>query len=245
MKQKSPIIKVSRAVEQLHHLRLMALLRELVRDRGKRETARVLGIDFRTLAGSLKAGRLSKRTSEALERALQYGEGSAAVEQRERNERLEDRLDSLETNLRASLRELETAFDEFMKGTVRQFRQVDGQLAGLSLGREDQHKNTSAGAEKDGQPPSSGPSWLYQQSFKELVRGDMPDPILEWRKALVTLMAAEDRLRMALERDAEYQAHGANIAEAPTALRAPRSAMRSGREIAQPQRAGNDKPEED
>ena len=101
MKQKRPIIKGSRAVEELHHLRLMALLRELVRDKGGyKGAALMLEIDQRTVASSVKTGRLSKRTSEALERALQYGVGSAADEQRERSDKLEDRLDKMEGQLK-------------------------------------------------------------------------------------------------------------------------------------------------
>ena len=34
MKTQEPIFEKSRSVEDVHHLRLMALLRELVRDRG-------------------------------------------------------------------------------------------------------------------------------------------------------------------------------------------------------------------
>ena len=101
MKQKRPIIRGSRAVEELHHLRLMALLRELVRDKGGyKGAALMLEIDQRTVSRSVKAGRLSKRTSKALERALQYGMGSAADEQRERSDKLEDRLDKVEGQLK-------------------------------------------------------------------------------------------------------------------------------------------------
>ena len=101
MKQKRSIIRGSRAVAELHHLRLMALLRELVRDKGGyKGAALMLEIDQRTVARSMKAGRLSKRTREALERALQYGVGSAADEQRERSDKLEDRLDKMEGQLK-------------------------------------------------------------------------------------------------------------------------------------------------
>ena len=48
MSQTEPVIEDSRAVEDLHHLRLMALLHELVREKGNRGAASVLGIDPRT-----------------------------------------------------------------------------------------------------------------------------------------------------------------------------------------------------
>ena len=62
----------------VHHLRLMSLLNEMVRDRGYKGAARVLGIDRRIVAASVRSGVLSRRTREALERALQEGVGSNA-----------------------------------------------------------------------------------------------------------------------------------------------------------------------
>ena len=118
MKQKRPVIKRSRDIEDLHHLRLMALLNEIVRDHGHRGAARVLGVDPQTVTSSAKSGQLTHRVRERLERALQYGVGSAADEQRERNDKLEKRLDKMEDqlkelkeNLRSSLK-LEKRLDK-------------------------------------------------------------------------------------------------------------------------------------
>ena len=44
----------SRSLENLHHLGLTALLRELVRKHGRKEAAEVLGIDPRTLDAGLE-----------------------------------------------------------------------------------------------------------------------------------------------------------------------------------------------
>ena len=96
MKQKRLVIKRSRDIENLHHLRLMALLNELVRKWGYKGTARVLEIDPKTVASSAKSGQLTHRVRESLERALQHGIGSAADRQRERSDKLENRLDKLE-----------------------------------------------------------------------------------------------------------------------------------------------------
>ena len=89
-------IENSRDVENIHHMRLMALLQELVREKGYKGAARVLEIDPQTVTDSAKTGRLSRRTRDALERALQEGVGSAAERQRRRNEELEGRLTELE-----------------------------------------------------------------------------------------------------------------------------------------------------
>ena len=79
-----PGIDKSKSIEDLHHLRLMALLDELVRDRGARKAAADLDVDHRTLAASLESGRLTRRMRVALDRALLAGGGSPAREQQER-----------------------------------------------------------------------------------------------------------------------------------------------------------------
>ena len=89
-------IEDSKDVENVYHMRLMALLQELVRDKGYKSAARVLELDQRTVAESAKTGQLSRRVRQALERALQEGVGSAAARQRERNDRLENRVEALE-----------------------------------------------------------------------------------------------------------------------------------------------------
>ena len=50
----------SRNVADVHHLRLMSLLSELVNERGNKGAARVLGLDRRTVAASLRSGVLSR-----------------------------------------------------------------------------------------------------------------------------------------------------------------------------------------
>ena len=92
MQSREPVFEKSRSVEDVHHLRLMALLRELVRNKGVMKATQALSVDYRTLTKSLKDGRLSRRMRQALEKALLEGGGSPAAEQRERNDRLEEEL---------------------------------------------------------------------------------------------------------------------------------------------------------
>ena len=92
-------IEKSRDVENVHHMRLMTLLQELVREKGYRGAARVLELDRRTVTTCATTGRLSRRARHALERALQEGVGSAAARQRERNDGLEERVEALEKGL--------------------------------------------------------------------------------------------------------------------------------------------------
>ena len=86
MENRGPVFEKSNSVENVYHLRLTALLRELVRDGGFKGAAQALDIDQRTVARSFRSGVLSRRVRTALERGLQEGEGSAAAVQRERND---------------------------------------------------------------------------------------------------------------------------------------------------------------
>ena len=101
MRTREPIFEKSRSVEDLERMRLMALLRELARDRGPREAAQALGVDHRTLVSSLESGKLTRRMRVALGKALLEGGGSPAAEQRERNDALEGRLKEVEGRVEA------------------------------------------------------------------------------------------------------------------------------------------------
>ena len=53
MKQRSPVIEG----RELADMRLMALLRELERDHGRKKAAAILGVDRRTLDAGRRSGR--------------------------------------------------------------------------------------------------------------------------------------------------------------------------------------------
>ena len=109
----------SRDVENMYHMRLMALLQELVREKGYKGAARVLEIDPQTVTSSAKAGQLTHRVREALERALQEGVGSAAERQRRRNEKLEAQVKELTEELRGCLKGLNK-----LEGQVKELRET-------------------------------------------------------------------------------------------------------------------------
>ena len=131
-------IEDSKDVENMHHMRLMTLLQELVRDKGFKSAARVLELDQRTVAECAKTGQLSRRVRQALERALQEGVGSAAARQRERNDRLETRVEALEKGHAAH----EKGHDELGKEVRRRVAAVEGEVAAL---RRDGAQGTGAG----------------------------------------------------------------------------------------------------
>ena len=120
MRTGEPIMEKSRSVGDLQHTRLMALLGELVRDKGPREAAQALGVDHRTLAASLEGGKLSRRVRSVLEKELLSGGGSPAAEQRERNEELQGRVE-----------EVEGRVEELSKDTHRGLAAVQGEVKAL------------------------------------------------------------------------------------------------------------------
>ena len=111
------------SVEDVHGVRLMALLQQLVRERGLKGAAEELGVDARTLATSMRRGRLSGHTRVALDRLL-LADSVAAVERlAEQVQALAQRVDGLEERVAAS---------EALPGLIERVgTAVDGVVAGL------------------------------------------------------------------------------------------------------------------
>ena len=212
-------IEDSRDVENVYHMRLMALLSELVRDKGYKGAARVLDVDQRTVAECAKTGQLSRRVRQALERALQEGVGSAAARQRERNDRLETRVEALEKGHEAH----EKGHDELGKEVRRRMAAVEGEIGALkrsdAQGTGAGHagagpSQSEAGASGRGRTPSSRPR--VRREYPDLVTrepaeddaevfGDAWPLIVEWRELKdahpnegkgLSWLAEEERLRV-------------------------------------------------
>ena len=69
-------IEDSRDVENVYHMRLMALLSGLLREKGYKGAARVLDIDQQTVAESAKTGQLSRGCGQAFARSARLGRGT-------------------------------------------------------------------------------------------------------------------------------------------------------------------------
>ena len=171
----------SKSVRDMHHLRLMSLLQEQVRDHGRRRAAEILGVDRRTLDASLDQGLLTRRIRGALEKALQSGVGSAAAQQRDRNDLLADRLGDLEglvedqgEEMRAGRRAAEDAITELREEQAQALRRLDRALAQLN--------SNQGGDGKEAQPKMAGAGPLARGTAK--LRREYPE--------LVTLEPAED-----------------------------------------------------
>ena len=124
--RQKPGIDRSRSIEDLHHLRLMTLLDEIVQARGVTQAARDLGVNYRTLASALETGRLSRRMRGALGSALLEGGGSPAREQRERNEELAGRLEQVEGQVDEMGKEMSGGLGD-LRGEVRELGDQQGQ----------------------------------------------------------------------------------------------------------------------
>ena len=131
-------IEDSKDVENIYHMRLMTLLQELVREKGYKGAARVLEIDQATVTESAKTGQLTRRVSQALERALQEGVGSAAERQRKRNEELGERVEGLAGEVKGVAGEV----DALGKEARRRLSAIEGAVAAL---RREGSQGTGAG----------------------------------------------------------------------------------------------------
>ena len=166
-------IENSRDVENIHHMRLMALLQELVREKGYKGAARVLEIDPQTVTDSAKTGRLSRRTRDALERALQEGVGSAAERQRRRNEELEGRL-----------KELEESHDALGKEVRKRLATLEGRSAFMPGGDPQRTGAGHAGAGPSPQGEDATGVGSRRPPTRPSIRREHPD--------LATLAPADD-----------------------------------------------------
>ena len=121
---------------------------------------------------------LTRRIRGALEKALQSGVGSAAAEQRDRNDRLADRLEDLEggfeelgKEMRANNRASEDRDRAMREEMAQEFRQRE---------REQAERRTAGDAGDEAQANGAGP----QPRRRATLRREYPD--------LVTLEPAED-----------------------------------------------------
>ena len=246
MRHTEPTTEGCKATDEMHNLRLTALLQELLKENGKMATAQILGVNYKTLARSMQRGRLSQKMHCALERMLPNGEGCAAPGQLARNAGLEKQLDALEEELRRSLEEFRTALDgcltEFRAALDGQRREhashrsrMERQLAALVLGDTATAPETPAsdetGADESGRTgTSNGPPWWRPG---EAAEREVADLIYEWRRARIWFIAAEERLGIALDWDMVADlAVRDDSADAFGGCRTPRTPLRSKRNLA-------------
>ncbi len=214
MEQDVTEMDAARSVEDVHGVRLMALLHELVRERDLKGAAEELGVDARTLATSIRRGRLSEHTRVALDRRL-LADSVAAVEQlAEQVRALAQRVDGLEERVAASEASpdvLEQA-NKAVDGAVALLRREHaGAVRGLGrrLARVEAALQGGSGTEAPGAEGDRQRRPAYRRAHprvvtaepefgEEDVYGEAAPTVVEWRRARDEWMSARDGLARAV-----------------------------------------------
>ncbi len=165
----------------LHELRLMALLRELVDEHGLRGAARHLAIDHRTIAGSIHQGAPTPTARRALEKALHLGMGSAFEELTARITGLEGKSRELDGRLRTLSKALEQgqtetkASQEALLKLVRATARKVDKLESLakhppkSTDHDDGGKTSTAPKPVGTKEPQQATKWFPRRTYPQMV----------------------------------------------------------------------------
>ena len=189
----------TRSLEDLQSMRLMALLRDVIKEHGTMGAAQVLEVNYKTLVRTLVSRRLTGRMSDALERMLLSGGGSVAARQRERFETLERELGAL----RRDWEEREKGLSGMIAGEVRiageeaktllreEFAQAVGELSRTTSGFETSQAGAGPSRSEGPKNQEPGPARSHRLSRGVVTREPHPgeedsygagmDSVNEWR----------------------------------------------------------------
>ena len=166
----------SRSLDSLWHMRLMALLRDMIEAEGKVQTAAALGVNYRTLVRHEETGRLTDRMADALE-------------QQDRVDALVERVSALERELRGGLEAVVGEVKAFREEHARSMRHVERRLVRLEAGSKGSVAPSPTGAETEPTKrryvrPRTYPQLvtLEAEPDEDLVYGDATPVIVEWRR---------------------------------------------------------------
>ena len=198
----------SRSLENLRHLRLMALLRDMIDTEGGEKAAQALGVSYRTVSRTIESDRLTERMSAVLERHLLLGGGSAAAQQRKSIKALEKRVGELEEGLGSGLEDLRGVIEKGIEGLREEYaqglRQLERRLAKAEDGRgtRDSVDETRDAVEKTAVKPAWRPYrdlvTMEPEPGEEQVYGEATPLIVEWRKVRTEFLDAGDGLSRAI-----------------------------------------------
>ena len=198
----------SRSLENLRHMRLMALLRDMIEAEGGERAAQALGVSYRTVARTIESDRLTERMSAVLERHLLLGGGSAAAQQRTRIEALEEQAEALEEKLGSGLEDLRGLIEKGIEGLREEYaqglRQLERRLAKVEDERGD--RDLAVDSQDAVDNPAVKPAWrpyrdlvtMEPEPGEEQVYGDATPLIVEWRRVRTELLDAKDGLSRAV-----------------------------------------------
>ena len=192
------------SLDSVQDVRLLALLQDLVKQRGRKETADVLGVNYKTVVGIIESGRLTRRVAQALERLLLARDVAGLLEEREVMKSLAQRL--------AALEERDRGLDDRVQEAVgREWGRRTGGSAGLSgdgdgqlTGEQQQGRRPAGNARRSSRlayprrlhptvvtlEPEAGEEDVYGKTAAELV--------VQWRQARSEFLSASGRLERAV-----------------------------------------------
>ena len=197
----------SRSLENLLHMRLMALLRDMIDDQGKVKAAKTLSVNCRTLVRAVESEQLTARMSAELECHLLLGGGSAAAQQRESVRVLKERVEVLEERLERGLEDLcgvaEEATAEVREEQAQGMRRLERRLAKAESewGSEDSSKVRETVEERGVEAswrPYRDMVTAEPEPGEEQVYGDVTPLIVEWRRVSAEFAEAGDTLSRAV-----------------------------------------------
>ena len=198
----------SRSLENLRHMRLMALLRDMIDTEGGEKTAKALGVSYRTVSRTIESDRLTERMSAVLERHLLLGGGSAAAQQSARIEALEEQVEVLEEKLGSGLEDLRGVIEKGIAGLrdeqAQGMRQLERRLAKVEAGQGTQDSVEESRDALDN--PAVKSAWrpyrdlvtLEPEPGEERVYGEATPLIVEWRRVRAEFLDAGDGLSRAI-----------------------------------------------
>ena len=194
----------SRSLENLRHMRLMALLRDMIDAEGGEKAAQALGVSYRTVSRTIESDRMTERMSAVLERHLLLGGGSAAAQQRKSIKALEKRMGELEEGLGSGLEDLRGVIDSGIAGLREERAEAVVRLERRLERVEAEHGVD--GVEEANPSDVEKPAWRPYRDLvtpepepgEEQVYGDATPLIVEWRKARAEFLDAGDGLSRAI-----------------------------------------------
>ena len=146
----------AQVVEDVYELRLTALLRQLVRSRGHKGAGRVLGLDPRTVAGSVQQG-MSRRVRDAVEKMLVERDGGARDELEEAVEGLAGQVGGLTTQVARLEGELREGMQALGETHAHGMRRLEQRLVQGVAGGGKQNRVAASGAGGGGCVPQALP----------------------------------------------------------------------------------------
>ena len=168
MNSRGIALQKSRSIEDLHELRLMALLHDLVRKHERKGAGQMLGVDARTVGTCLTRGALSRRVRDALEGLLLFRETAKMAEQKERIETLEGRMEAMTEEVRNGFKGVREAVQGEIRALrdehAKVLRQLEQRLVRLEARPDVQ--GTAEAFSNSKQPVGSTKSW---RRYPELV----------------------------------------------------------------------------